>query len=121
MDRELTISSKQGNGSTHGTSTTSTTNTVDVILRVVGVVIVEHVSDVLDVFNADNVSMSFTSSNVYVHGAIAILHRMRDLCLSVLREDCSIDDSVLCGSPVMWFDQGAATLGASTFYIPFGP
>jgi hypothetical protein len=68
---------------------------VNVILRVVGVVIVEHVSDVLDVFKADNVSMSLTKTNVNVLGAIAILDRIRDLCLSVLREDCSNDDSVL--------------------------
>ena len=51
-----------------------------------------------------------------VHGAIAILDRMRDLCLSVLREDCCIDDSVFVAA--LSDDKGAATLGASTFYIP---
>jgi hypothetical protein len=68
---------------------------VNVILRVVGVVIVEHVSDVLDVLKADDVSTSLSKWNVDVLGAIAILDRMRDLCQSVLREKCSIDDSVL--------------------------
>lgn len=47
---ELTISSKEGNGSSLGTGTTSTTNTMDVILRIVRVVIVQHVSDVADIF-----------------------------------------------------------------------
>ena len=46
---ELTISSKQGNGSTIGASTTSPPDAVNVVLRIVRVIIVEYVSDVADI------------------------------------------------------------------------
>ena len=68
-------------------------------------------SDVLDVLNASKVSMSLTS-NVYVHGATAILGRMRDLCRCCVREICDSDKSVLWQPCPL--TKGAATLGAST-------
>jgi hypothetical protein len=45
----LTVSSKEGDGSSHLTGTSSTTDTMDVILRVIWIVIVKHMSNVSDI------------------------------------------------------------------------
>lgn len=50
LEEQLTISSKEGDGSSICTGTTSSTNTMNIILRIVRVVIVEHMSNVADIF-----------------------------------------------------------------------
>ena len=45
-DSQLTVSSKERDGSTLGTGTTSSANTVDIVLRVVRVVIIDHMRDI---------------------------------------------------------------------------
>ena len=62
-DSQLTVSSKERDGSTLGTGTTSSANTMDVVLRVVRVVIVEHVGDILDVFKRIPVSDSLIGND----------------------------------------------------------
>lgn len=50
VNRKLTVSGEESDGSPIGTSTASSTNTMNVIFRVVGVVIVQHMSDVANIF-----------------------------------------------------------------------